>query len=96
MLFVECKACHIIEQKFYYKLSELVRRFGINAKGVLIADTEEKPSYDTVPGNMQQRSCGSKMDIITIWDRNEINDIGHTLLQVMNGDYKQKEWEKNV
>lgn len=96
MLFVECKASHIIEQKFYNKLSELVRRFGINAKGVLIADTEEKPSYDTVPGNMQQRSRGSKMDIITIWDRNEINNIGHTLLQVMNGDYKQKEWEKNV
>lgn len=92
-LFVECKARQEIEQDFYFKLAGLAAQFGINAKAVLIADTQEKSFYDSTATNIMQRKRGGMMDVITIWDRDEISNIDHTLLKVMKGTYKPKEWE---
>ncbi len=89
-LFVKCKACSNIEQKFYYKLKSLTEKFGINAKAVLIADTREKDFYDSTSVNDMQRGRGNMMDIITIWKPDEINNIGQTLLKIINGDYVNK------
>lgn len=86
-LFVECKARSDIEQEFYYKLASLAEQFGINATAVLIADTQEKSFYDSASVNAMQRKRGNMMDVVTIWKPHEINNIGHTLLKVINGNY---------
>ncbi len=89
-LFVECKARSDIEQEFYFKLASQVEQFekiGINATAVLIADTQEKSFYDNAPVNAMQRRRGSMMDVVTIWKPDEVNNIGHTLLRVINGSY---------
>lgn len=90
-LFVECKARLDIEQEFYYKIAELKDQFGINATAVLIADTQEKPFYTSAPVNAMQRRRGNMMDVVTIWKPDEINNIGHTLLKVINGTYMSEE-----
>ncbi len=90
-LFVECKARTDIEQEFYYKLAQLAEQFGINATAVLIADTQEKPFYDNAPVNALQRKRGNMMDVVTIWKSEEINNIGHTLLKIINGNYIMEE-----
>ena len=90
-LFVECKARLDIEQEFYYKISELKDQFGINATAVLIADTQEKPFYTSAPVNAMQRRRGNMLDVVTIWRPEEISNIGHTLLKVINGTYVDEE-----
>jgi len=90
-LFVECKARSDIEQEFYFKLASLAEQFGINATAVLIADTQEKSFYDNAPVNAMQRKRGNMMDVVTIWKLAEINNIGHTLLKVINGTYVNRE-----
>lgn len=91
-LFVECKARFDIKQEFYFKLASLAEQFGINATAVLIADTqEEKSFYDNAPINTMQRKRGNMMNIVTVWKPNEINNIGHTLLNIINGTYVSKE-----
>lgn len=78
-LFVECKATREIKTEFYMKISTLVRKFGINATAVLIADTQD--TLDSMPINNIQREKGEQFDVITISDRTEIIDIGNTLLK---------------
>lgn len=90
-LFVECKARLDIEQNFYYKIAELKDQFGINATAVLVADTQEKPFYTSAPVNAMQRRRGNMMDVVTIWRPDEINNIGHTLLKIINGTYASEE-----
>lgn len=90
-LFVECKARPDIEQEFYYKLSSLAQQFGINATAVLIADTQEKSYYDSASINSMQRKRGSMMNVVTIWKTDEIKNIGHTLLKIINGKYVSEE-----
>ena len=90
-LFVECKARSDIEQGFYFKLANLGEQFGINAMAVVIADTRERSFYDNAPVNAMQRRCGSMMDAVIIWKPDEINNIGHTLLKVVNGNYVNEE-----
>lgn len=86
-MFVECKARSNIEQEFYFKIASLVKQFGINATAVLVADTHEDSIYDNVNANTMQRKRGKMMDVVTIWKPDEISNIGHTLLNVINGTY---------
>ena len=90
-LFVECKARVEISQEFYFKIAELKDRFGVNATAVLIADTQEKPNSAYAPINTMQRRRGNMMDVVTIWRSDEISNIGHTLLKVINGTYMNEE-----
>lgn len=89
-LFVECKARPVIEQDYYFKLSCLAKRFGINARAVLIADTQEKEWQDSSAVNRVQRKRGSMLDVITIWKPIEIGNIGNTLLKILNGSYEEE------
>lgn len=91
VIFVECKAQSDIKAEFYYKLAELAKQFGINAKAVLVADTREKWFYNNAKDNEMQRKRGNMMDVVTIWDKDEINHIGQTLWQVIQGTYRAKE-----
>lgn len=95
-LFVECKARGDIEQEFYYKIAQLKDQFGINATAVLIADTQERPSSANASINAMQRHRGKIMDVVTIWRSDEINNIGHTLLKVINGTYVNEEDKEYV
>ncbi|MCD8091070.1 MAG: hypothetical protein LUD81_10730 [Clostridiales bacterium] len=90
-LFIECKARSYLEQNFYFKLSTLMRKFGINAKAVLIADTQEKESQDSAPVNDMQRNRGNMIDVITVYKQDEIKNIGNTLLKIMEGSYEEEE-----
>jgi len=90
-LFVECKARKDIDQNYYSKLTALVNQFGINATAVLVADTREKPFHDYAPVNAMQRKRGNMMNVVTVWKPEEISNIGHTLLQIINGDYVSTE-----
>ena len=90
-LFVECKARPDIEQGFYYKIAALKDQFGINVAAVLVADTQEKPFYTSAPVNSMQRRRGNMMDVVTIWKPEEINNIGHTLLKMINRTYVNQE-----
>ncbi|MDY5002135.1 MAG: DUF1887 family CARF protein [Eubacteriales bacterium] len=87
MLFIECKARTEIEQDPYFKLSELKEKFGINATAVLIADTQEKPHWIQASTNEMQRTRGKMLNVVTVWKSNEIDDIGNTLLDIINGSY---------
>ena len=87
-LFVECKARPEIEQGFYFKIAELARQFGVNTTAVLIADTQERESSEAAQLNEMQRMRGSMMNVITIWKQEEIENIGHTLLKIINGKYE--------
>ena len=88
-LFVECKACSVLDQDYYYKLSCLAQKFGINATAVLVADTQEKEWYDHAPTNTMQRNRGLMLQIITVWQKDEIADIGNTLNAIIEGRYQQ-------
>lgn len=89
-LFVECKARPEISQEYYYKLSGLADKFGINANAVLIADTMEKNGSDIAEANAVQRKRGNEMGVVTVWEPGEISNIGMTLLSIINGKYKSK------
>lgn len=89
-LFIECKAQIKIDQDYYYKLDSLARQFGINARAVLIADTQEWSGSHFAAINEMQRQRGAMMNVITVWDSNEIQNIGKTLLSILDGKYEQK------
>ena len=90
-VFVECKARLDIEQDFYYKLASLTEQFGINATAVLVADTEERNLNEHARKNSIQRKRGNMMNVITVWKKEHINNIGHTLLKIMNGTFTGEE-----
>lgn len=81
-LFVECKATRDIKTEFYTKLSRLAEVFGINAKAVLIADTQD--TVDTKPLNDAKIEHGEQLDVITISSRADIGNIGNVLLKLLH------------
>lgn len=87
-LFIECKARSTLSQDHYFKLAGLTQQFGVNARAILVADTRERTERSTV--NDMQRNRGKMMGIITIWKEDEIENIDHTLLSVLDGTYKQQ------
>jgi len=77
-LFVECKAVNNLEPNFYYKLSELAKQFGINAKAVLVLDTDENNQ-----NNKNNIELGKKIGVTTIYNHSEISNIGQTLKKII-------------
>ena len=81
-VFVECKAQNKIVQDFYYKLSALVSKFGINSHGFIVAD----PAVTFFSNNNKlQIDRGNKLNITTITGRSEIQRVGKTIASVING-----------
>lgn len=83
---IECKAQDKISQDYYYKLACLAKQFGINAIPVLIADTHESEDKDNSLNEMQ-RERGEMLDVYTIYERDEINNIDGTIRRILNGKY---------
>ena len=80
VLIIECKARQNIEQDFHHKLSAISEHFGINCTPVLIADTQKL--------NENQGERGIVMQITTVWQKDEIENIGATLRKIVNGNYQ--------
>lgn len=89
-LFIECKARSVIEEKFYTKLARLRDKFGINTIAVLIADTNEQPGSETALNNAKLREEGLRRGVITVYKRDEITNIGKTLLEIAEGSYRME------
>ena len=85
-IFIECKARINLEQDFYFKLSGLAKQFGVNAKAVLIADTQEKSGSEQMQSNEMQRMRGEQLDIVTIYEKDDINKIDVILKRLLEED----------
>jgi len=79
-VFVECKAQNRIDQNFYYKLGALVNKFGINPYGFIVADTNTDYFDDN---NRMQIDRGLHLNIRTIADKNEIENVGRTIASLI-------------
>lgn len=86
-ILVECKARTKVEQDFYHKLMSISEQFGIGAKRVLIANTYLHNNENDTQNEMQ-RIRGNMMNIITVSDPEDIQNIGQTLVKIMKGTYK--------
>jgi hypothetical protein len=89
-LMIEAKARGKIEQEFYFKLHSLADQFGTNAKTVLIADTIEQYHSDNIENNNMQRLRGTCLDIVTISDRDDIDNIDLVFAKMLNVKLPQK------
>ena len=81
-LLIEAKATEDIDQEYYFKLSCLAKQFGTNCIPVLIADTVEK-WYNDNSGNEMQRQRGDMLDVITVSDPQDIDEIDRTLARLL-------------
>lgn len=82
-LFVKCSPA----PDSYKKICSEVRKLGINASCVMITDTQEG-AYDAREAAEELKGQdGNQTDAVIIWKQEEIEDIGQTLLKVINGEY---------
>lgn len=83
-IIIECKARKKLDQNFYHKLYSIAEQFGINAKVVLIANTYDKLYANQ---NNEQIQRGQMMDIVTVSKREDIQNIGETLVKIIEGKF---------
>ncbi|MCL2378018.1 MAG: hypothetical protein FWC77_02725 [Defluviitaleaceae bacterium] len=82
-LMIECKGRKQLEPGYYHKLQTMSDQFGIGYKKVLIANTYMQSEYlDDI--NHMRRAMGDQMGIITVSKPDDILNIGHTLIKIMN------------
>ena len=74
---IECKGTKEIKQDYYHKLTSIADKFGINCTKILIAIH--------IKNNNIQIMRGNQMDIKTINNFDEIENIGVTLQKIMEG-----------
>ena len=89
-LLIEAKATEEIKQDFYFKLSSLANQFGTNAKAVLVADTIEKYFSVNVENNSMQRQRGDMLDVFTVFDAKDIDNIDKALAKLLDIEIPQK------
>ncbi len=83
-IIIECKARKQLDQNFYHKLYSIAEQFGINAKVVLIANTYDKLFVNQ---NNEQIQRGQMMDIVTVSKREDIENIGETLIKIIEDKF---------
>jgi hypothetical protein len=83
-LLVEAKATEEIKQDFYFKLSGLANQFGTNAKAVLVADTIERHFSGNQENNEMQRQRGDMLDVFTIFEAEDVDNIAKELAKLLN------------
>ena len=71
-LFVECRS-GADARICKSEFADFAKRCGINAQAVLVSEAQTAPSQDP--------------DVITVWKQSEIDAIGETLLEIINGEY---------
>lgn len=81
-LILECKATNNLEREFYEKLDREVKGVGVNARAILLVD-----SYPIQRDGGPDPLLWEGTDVITIWKKNEVENIGETLLGILNNEY---------
>ncbi|MCD7981995.1 MAG: DUF1887 family CARF protein [Clostridiales bacterium] len=79
----ECKAVQKLDLNYYHKLDSIADHFGIGVTRVLIGNTYRHDNEEMNAVNRMQRSRGSQLNIKTISNREQIENIGETLKQLM-------------
>ena len=82
-MIIECKATLELKLDYYHKLHSIAEHFGIGTVKVLIGNTHERADSDYAENNAMQRSRGEQLMIRTISSQDEINNIGRTLVSIM-------------
>lgn len=81
--FIECKATNLLDENFYQKLNTHIIEFGLNSKGILVADKyqndKDKPKYSDEIINY-----GKQMQILTVFDDESLENIAQTLYDIIN------------
>ena len=81
-LIVECKAKQEVTQEDYHTFNNLAEQFGIGCTKVIVANTYDPKFADD---NMKQFNRGEQLNIITISKKDDIVNIGDTLVRIMEG-----------
>lgn len=89
-LLIEAKATEEIKQDYYFKLSSLAHQFGTNAKAVLVADTIERYFFANAEKNSMQRQRGDMLDVFTVFDSRDIDNIDLVLAKLLNVEIPPK------
>ena len=79
-IIVECKATQKLKLEFYHKLHSIAEHFGIGTIKVLVGNIHGK---DFDGSNDMQCSRGNLLHIHTITSQEQIQDIGNTLVRLM-------------
>lgn len=85
-ILAECKSVNKPDEDYYLILDSLGDHFGINYKKVLIMACDMRDP-DGKLERKQYLSRSNQMDIITVWKKDEILNIGQTFKKIMNGEY---------
>lgn len=85
-ILIECKAVKNLEQNYYHKFNNLSNMFGIGSTKLLIGNTYRDYLDDVNEKNKLQRLRGNQMNIRTISDLKQIQNIGHILKEIMDED----------
>lgn len=89
-IIVECKAVEKLKQDYYQKLYSLTNQFGIAEKGIILANTYDQREQEA---NEVMKKRGKLMDIITISEQIDIEEIGQNLCDIMEGKKTGKDFE---
>lgn len=88
-MIIECKSCRQIKQDYYHKLNSIADQFGINCTKVLVANTYADDGNMSIRNaNNLQRERGRQMNIVTVSNWEDIQNIGNTLTKIMQGTYQ--------
>ncbi len=86
---IESKATAELSQDYYFKLSALASRFGVNTIPVIVASDLHRSGtiYNT---NKMQIERGRQLGVITVFMSPEIENIDKTIENILKGSYTQK------
>ena len=79
---IECKATHTLTLDYYHKLHSIADHFGIGAVKVLVGNTY-KDDEELKAINDMQRIRGKQLNIFTVSSREEIENIGETIKNIL-------------
>lgn len=84
VLIVECKAQTALNQDYYNKLSRLDTDYGLNSVPVIIADTHGTKKHQEE--NEKMIAIGNRVGIHTVFERNDISNIGSILGSIVKNN----------
>lgn len=81
---IECKAQKTLVQDYYNKLSRLDTDYGLNSIPVIVADTLGVKKHQEE--NEKMMEIGNRVGIHTVFERNDISNIGNTLWSILKNN----------
>ena len=84
VLIIECKAQKTLVQEYYNKLSRLNTDYGLNSVPVIVADTLGVKKHQEE--NERMMEIGNRVGIHTVFERNDISNIGNTLWSILKNN----------